>query len=195
MRRAKISEYARQALVGSAATLAAAMALFALGGALTVLIGATRVQADDDERLRPLAAVDEAWQSECGACHMAYPPGLLPWPAWRDMLAGLDDHFGENAALPPGQLAAISEFLRKNAGDVDQSRLARKLAADAAKAPAPIRISTLPRLLREHDEISRATFAGPEIGSRANCVACHQGAEHGDFSEDDVRIPKRKELK
>jgi cytochrome c peroxidase len=50
-------------------------------------------------------------------------------------------------------------------------------------------------LLREHDEISRATFAGPEIGSRANCVACHQGAEHGDFSEDDVRIPKRKELK
>src|SRR5690606_14789629 len=98
MPKSRYSGQVRQWLIGGAATVAAGAAMFGLGGLLTVLLGATRVQADDDERLRPLTVVDETWRSECGACHMAYPPGLLPWPVWRDMLAGLDDHFGENAA-------------------------------------------------------------------------------------------------
>ena len=36
------------------------------------------------------AATNAAWKSECGSCHVAYPPGLLPAASWRAIMAGLD---------------------------------------------------------------------------------------------------------
>lgn len=186
---------AHSVLVGGAAVLVAATAMFIFGSVLSVIGGTAFVRADDDERLAPLTKVDATWQAECSACHMAYPPGLLPWRAWEAMLGSLDDHFGENATLSPAQTAAVAAFLRRNAADVGQNRLSRKLAASASGAAAPVRISTLPYIRREHDEISAATFARPEVGGRANCVACHRGAERGDFSEDDVDIPTKGERK
>ncbi|MDP3306630.1 hypothetical protein [Methylotenera sp.] len=38
--------------------------------------------------------------------------------------------------------------------------------------------------------MSSATFKRKSIGSAANCVACHKGAEKGDFSESQIKIPR-----
>jgi hypothetical protein len=41
-----------------------------------------------------------AMLKECGVCHIAYPPQMLPARSWKKIMAGLADHFGENATLP-----------------------------------------------------------------------------------------------
>ena len=46
-------------------------------------------------------ATNAAWKAECGSCHAAYPPGLLPAPSWRAVMAGLDRHFGTDATIIP----------------------------------------------------------------------------------------------
>lgn len=40
-----------------------------------------------------------------------------------------------------------------------------------------------------YKRVNASTWARPAIGSRANCVACHPGAEQGNFNEHSVRIP------
>ena len=46
------------------------------------------------------------------------------------------------------------------------------------------------RARNEHDEIPAQVFKRASIGSAANCIACHSGAEQGYFDEDSVRIPR-----
>jgi len=47
-------------------------------------------------RKRYLTPVNKPiYKEECGACHFAYQPELLPSGSWEKILAGLEDHFGE----------------------------------------------------------------------------------------------------
>ena len=60
---------------------------------------------------------------ECSACHMAYPPSLLPARSWSAIMTGLDDHFGENAMLDEATRAEIEAYLTGAAGDAAQCRI------------------------------------------------------------------------
>ena len=40
-----------------------------------------------------------AYQQECAACHLAYPPGMLPAPSWKRIMGGLEHHYGTDASL------------------------------------------------------------------------------------------------
>ena len=53
---------------------------------------------------------------ECGTCHMAYPPEMLPIRSCQKIMSGLVDHFGENAALSETVRADIEAYLLANAG-------------------------------------------------------------------------------
>jgi hypothetical protein len=53
--------------------------------------------AEEVERVPPVA--NEAARRECGACHMAYQPQLLPAKSWRRLLGDLSNHFGTDASL------------------------------------------------------------------------------------------------
>ena len=44
--------------------------------------------------------------------------------------------------------------------------------------------------MRKHDEVAPEVWKRPKVGGPSNCVACHSGAEKGDFSERNVRIPR-----
>lgn len=124
-------------------------------------------------------ASNPKWKSECGSCHVAYPPQLLPASSWRAVMSGLDKHFGSDASLDPQTLAEVSAFLEKNAG-----------RERAASAKPVLRITGTSWFLREHDEVTRSVWASPKVKSASNCTACHRGADSGDFSERGVRIPK-----
>ena len=130
------------------------------------------------------------WKTECGACHMLYIPALLPAKSWKKMLAELDKHFGEDASLDHKVKSDIENFLVKNAGDVSINRRGQKITASIPASAVPLRISETMYFMRKHDEINSATYKRKSIGSAANCLACHGGAEKGDFSEREVRIPK-----
>lgn len=156
--------------------------------------------ADDDSGYRSgdggrtaLAGADPAavvmYREECGACHVAYPPGLLPSASWRAIMNGLDDHFGENAELPADMTARLAGFLGDNASDRGDRLKNARLLRDV-KTQAPLRITELPYFKQEHDEIPRRMVEdNPDVTSFSNCDACHQDAARGRFDEDTASIP------
>lgn len=125
-------------------------------------------------------ATNEKWKAECGTCHVAYQPNLLPAPAWRRLMAGLDKHFGTDASIDARSAAEIGVFLENNAGQ------GKRRGSDSGT----LRISETPWFKRKHDEVAASTWKNPKVQTAANCTACHPGAERGDFDEHAVRIPR-----
>ena len=135
---------------------------------------------DDDDNVRsprraPMPAV---YVEECSGCHVPYPASGLPAASWGALMGGLDRHFGSDASLAQQDADTIRRWLRTNAG------------RGAANRAEPLRITRTAWFLREHDEIPVATWRSPAVKAAAHCAACHRGAERGDFSEHDVRIPR-----
>jgi len=120
-------------------------------------------------------AIDPAYAKECGACHLAYPPSMLPAASWRRMMGELDRHFGQNAELDDPARARLEGWLVAGAGQAGGT---------------PQRITLLPWFVEEHREVTPAVVARPSVRSLANCAACHQGAAQWEFDEDRVRIPR-----
>jgi Dihaem cytochrome c len=126
---------------------------------------------------------DKVVQTECGACHMAFPAGMLPARSWQALMGKLDDHFGENAALDKTAAKHITEYLVANAADAG-GRQTRSLRG-VNPGETPLRITEMPWWIRAHSgEVSPAAFKSPRVKSKANCVACHSGAAKGFFGDD-----------
>ncbi len=125
-------------------------------------------------------ATNPAWKAECGSCHVAYPPGLLPAAAWRRVMGGLDRHFGADASLDAATAREIGAFLEQHA-----SRRARA-PADALEP----RITETDWFVREHRKVEAAAWKRSSIKSAANCAACHTDAESGTYRERAIRIPR-----
>lgn len=130
------------------------------------------------------------WKTECASCHMLYHPGLLPARSWSKMMTGLENHFGENAALVDPTKKEITDFLIQNAADRTMNRRSQKIGNSIPGGEIPLRISETRYFLRKHDELNSNIYKRKAIGSAANCVACHKNAEKGYFNEREVRIPK-----
>jgi hypothetical protein len=120
------------------------------------------------------------YQQECAACHVAYPPGLLPAASWRRVMGGLSRHYGADASLDAATAKELSAWLAANAGS---SRRVRD-------EPPQDRITQSAWFLREHDEVPARIWKLPAVKSPSNCVACHARADQGDFDEHNVRIPR-----
>jgi len=127
---------------------------------------------------------------ECGACHFPYQPGLLPARSWTNMMATLEDHFGENAELPADTAKAIESYLLENAADQSNHKRSVKIMKSIRPGDAPLRISETPYFIKKHDELSRKMVQdNPEVRSFSNCGACHTTAATGSYEENDIRIP------
>ena len=140
-----------------------------------VLLESSNLHADGPRMPRE---TDKTWREECGSCHLAYPPSLLAADNWRRMMRGLDRHFGSNASLDAASAAKITAFLERNASTRGQRN-----------ASSTLRITDTPWFVREHDEVSPATWRDPKVKSAANCAACHRGADRGDYDDHDIVIP------
>jgi len=134
--------------------------------------------------------VDPAYATECGSCHMAYQPQLLPARSWERIMDTLGDHFGDNAELPTTVAAALRAYLAANAGDRSRSSGARGFATSVGPDRVPVRITETPYFRREHHEIPTYMVQNNrQVLSFANCQACHGDAEKGAYDEDRVAIP------
>lgn len=149
---------------------------------LAVVSLSAHAKYDGEDRGRPEqpAQVNANWQQECGSCHLAFPPGLLPAASWRKMMTGLDKHFGVDASLTPAEVTEVTDFLVKNASN-------RWTASTS-----PLRITESAWFKSKHNdrEISPAVWKRAAIKSPSNCGACHSGASKGNFDEHSIRIPK-----
>ena len=144
---------------------------------------------DDDYRRGSGAPKFDPYADECGACHLAYPAGLLPERSWRAIMAGLDDHFGDNAELDEATRIEISDYLSRFAADQGGAQRGRRMLR-GLDGETPLRITELPYFVREHDEVpARLVRDNPDVGSFSQCDACHRDASRGLFDEDTVDIP------
>lgn len=122
----------------------------------------------------------ESYRTECGSCHLAYPPSLLGSNDWQRLLGSLDRHFGTDAAVDGKNAQEIANFLGRHAGRPDR----------AAPVGEPPRISRTAWFSRKHHEIPKRYWTDPRVKSPANCEGCHRGAANGRFSEHDIAIPE-----
>lgn len=101
----------------------------------------------------PRVPPNPAYQAECGSCHVAYPPRLLPAQSWDRIMARLERHFGTDATVDEPTKRELSAFLSQNAG---------RRAASAGEEP---RITQTAWFVKEH---RKANVKNP-----ADCAACH----------------------
>lgn len=116
----------------------------------------------------------------CGDCHMAFPPGFLPARSWVAIMAGLDDHFGDDASLPADQAGKIGAYLTDHASDAPNGGGLREFIRWVAPGGTPRRITENPAFLDEHD-FPEHVWRAPDVVTRSNCPACHLGANRGWF--------------
>jgi len=144
-------------------------------------------------RQKELVPVDnKLYKQECGSCHFAYQPGLLPSKSWQKLLTheALSSHFGEDADLDADTLKAISDYALANAADKSYHKRSRKIAIATAQGEPPLRITEVRYIKRKHHNIPEKMIKGnKEVKSLSNCDACHTQAAEGVFDADTVKIP------
>lgn len=138
------------------------------------------------DKLRLPADAPPAFQAECAACHIAFPPQLMAAGDWRRVMATLDRHYGDNAGLDEKTRWVIEEFLVAYAGKsskVGVGKTAGGLPGD------PPRLTAGPWFTRKHHEVPRADWTHAKVKSPANCAACHTKATEGSYREREIAMP------
>lgn len=147
--------------------------LLLAGGALSA-----SVQADSD---RSMVRPSPEYVAECGSCHVAFPPGLLPASDWQKIVSGLERHFGSDASLDDKTRGRLTDMLTRHAA-----------TRGKYKAGADLRMTTTDWFVREHREVPARTWKEPAVKSAANCAACHRLAAQGDYAERNIQLPGSK---
>ena len=131
------------------------------------------------------------YKEQCGACHFAYQPELLPSGSWEKILARLDDHFGEEVDLDLDSKKIIAEYLKANSAEYSSAKRAVKIMR-SLRGQTPMRITDVPYIREKHqdDDIPADAFTRKSVGSMSNCIACHTTAENGIYEDDHVVIPR-----
>lgn len=124
--------------------------------------------------------VPEKVQAECASCHMIYPPAFLPRESWKNIMKGLDKHYGTDASLDPESIRIISQWLDQYAGTYKR----------VSTAPHNDRITESAWFIRKHRKITDTTWNNPKVKSKSNCMACHTTADTGNYDDDAVKVPR-----
>ena len=144
----------------------------------------------DDEAVFPMPR-GKTLVNECGSCHTAYAPGLLPARSWRKMLSELDNHFGEDVSVQePVRLALLKDHEDMAADGAFADMRMRRIAGSVPANAAPQRITDTAFFKFMHDEVPKSFWRRKAIGTPANCIACHPRANAGHYGEREVRIPQ-----
>ncbi len=156
---------------------------------IIVFFPAGAFPGDHSERKTLPRVTNDVYKANCGSCHFAYQPGLLPAKSWLKIIDAQGGHAGGALSLDDKAKAEIRTYLTRNSAENTDSKRSRKILASIGSS-APTRISDVPYIREKHHDISEAVFSRKAIGSRGNCIACHRTAESGDYDDDNVTIPK-----
>lgn len=135
-------------------------------------------------RQAPLAS-DKTWTSECGGCHLAYHPSLLPERSWSKLFATQGSHFGEDLALEGATLEHLEDFAVSHAAERLDSPVAWKMATTIEPDAAPVRITETAYWRERHERLDEATWKRVH---RSDCGACHKDAVRGTFAPGAIEV-------
>ena len=156
----------------------------------SVLLGATLVfgfygvVSNAVEGVPGQVVQDAVYMEECGACHFAYLPSLLPRKSWNGIMQGLEDHFGENAELDEESTTQIAAYLEENALQAGKPSPLSKLMRNMPAEP-PLRVTELPAFVRMHELVSKQLQVKElKEGFLSPCEDCHREAADGMFDKE-----------
>ncbi len=129
------------------------------------------------------------WNEECGGCHQAFHPSLLPARSWQSLLAQQDRHFGDDLGLDAAVVARLLDFAVAQAAEQGATEAAWKIDRSVSLGVTPRRITETPYWARKHRKIAAADWTRPQVKSKANCPACHLDAEAGTYEDAAMRVP------
>ncbi|MDT3736364.1 MAG: cytochrome C [Denitratisoma sp.] len=141
------------------------------------LILSTAARAD---RLPIPPDAPPSFKTECGSCHLPFPPALLMAPDWKRVMSTLDKHYGDNASLDGKTRRELEDFLVRNASN--RSRM--------AGAGDPPRLTASTWFRREHRQVPQALWRDARVNSASNCTACHSRAEQGSYRGREIALPE-----
>ena len=139
----------------------------------------------------PKLADNAQWRDECGSCHLAFHPSLLPGRSWARLMNEQQQHFGADLALDAPTTAALLSFMSDNSADQRKTEPATKIDLSLKADATPLRITETPYWVKKHRDIAAADWLSPQVKSKTNCAACHQDAEAGTFEDAAMRLPKK----
>jgi len=131
---------------------------------------------------------NETYKKNCGTCHFAYQPGLLPVRSWVKIVNSPGGHPGGNLSIDMKEKSEIKNYLTQNSAEKSPSKRSRKIL-NSIGDDTPVRISEISYIKQKHRKINQEVFMRKAIGSRANCIACHKSAANGVYDDNDVVIP------
>lgn len=155
-----------------------ALGLLVLGFSALVL---GRVQAGSGNYYAPVT--NPVVKEECGSCHLVFAPSMLPASSWTRMMGDLKNHFGDDASIDATLAKQITAYLTANAADTGGARYSGKLLSGVSTTNAPLRITELPNWTKEHRKVPAWEWKHKDVRSKANCMACHTGADLGYYNE------------
>ena len=137
----------------------------------------------------PKLADNAQWREECGSCHLAFHPSLLPGRSWTRIMSEQKQHFGSDLALDAPTTTALLTFLVANSAEQRKTEPATKIELSIKVDATPLRITETPYWVKKHRDITAAVWQSPKVKSRTNCAACHLDAEAGTFEDAAMRLP------
>jgi len=162
---------------------------------LSILLLASTLFADDDDYFTKRksgvkAVTNQLYLKECGSCHFAFQPGLLPTKSWIKMMNNLTDHFGSDATLEPEDQKALFKYLTENAAEnAMQYKRSRRIVNSITTDSTAEKITDTPYFVRKHRRIPQRVIMQEEVSSLSNCTACHTTASKGVYNERAIKIP------
>ena len=138
-----------------------------------------------------VAPVDnQLYIKECGSCHFAYQPGLLPSSSWNKIMSNLENHYNNDASISSANLQTLTKYLNDNSAEKNmQYKRSNKIVSSIPAGQIPDSISTTPYIIKKHSEIKKSLITQPEVKGLFNCIACHKTADKGNYGERDINIP------
>ena len=138
-------------------------------GAALFLSGTILAAAAHSEERAPAAL------QQCGDCHMVFPAAMLPERSWAAIVAGLANHFGENADLSAKDKAAILAYLSAHAADSPNATAReRHFLSELPSDTTPMRITQTRWWNQMHADYNFQASKHPKLKSPADCQACHE---------------------
>ncbi len=134
-------------------------------------------------------ARSQTWQEECGDCHLAYYPGLLPARSWQKLLQQQHQHFGEDLYLEPDTVDKLLKYASANAAEQGVTEASRKIMRSIQADQTPLRITATAYWKSKHSRIDAAVWKQANVNGKAQCNACHSDAEKGWFEDAKMAIP------
>lgn len=137
----------------------------------------------------PVLPDNALWREECGDCHFAFHPTLLPERSWERIFAEQHEHFGDDLDLDVDTLTELLEFHKKYSSESQLTEPARKILYYTPEGETPIRVTETNYWIEKHKDIAEVYWKNEKVGTKSNCAACHLDSDKGTYEDSNMRLP------